>query len=77
LLDRAEAIADVLETVKTERRPKPTPAPPAHPAAAFLWARLGEVRDLDTSDADDDQRTDITTAIDKWTDELERLRGAP
>jgi transcriptional regulator with XRE-family HTH domain len=77
VLDRAEAIADVLETVKTERRPKPTPAPPAHPAAAFLWARLGEVRDLDASDASDDQRTDIVAAIDKWTDELERLKGTP
>jgi transcriptional regulator with XRE-family HTH domain len=77
VLDRAEAIADVLEIVKTERRPKPAPAPPAHPAAAFLWGRLGEVRDLDVSGANDDQRADITAAVDKWMDELQRLKGTP
>lgn len=73
--EQAAAITDVLETVKTERRPKrPTVGVAAHPAAAFLWGRLGEVRDLDATDAAEEQRGDVIEALDKWAEQLGRLR---
>lgn len=73
LLQKAAEVAELLHTIKTERRPTPPPVAPPHPAAGFLWARLSEVRGLDVHDATDEQRQDLIDVIGQWSEQISRL----